>query len=947
MPNVINTLYAPLISTWMRAFPNTEDAIIYFSYSPLNDNEMVQKVHLSLVNQLNNENALEDPTGVLIYSTGDTTGGATSGVGFDTKSGLYYVVIPHNALKGGLDWAINQYYKVQLRLDATEGGEFTDTRTKMAYLTENQEQFSEWSTVCLIRPILRPQIYLKPWALHPEASSYEAKFNKGIVNLSGFVQFGSSDSLETETMENYVIDIVTKDAQDIVVWTSGTVYTGNLIDPNDINYQLTLQGIDTSLTRQFVMKVTVTTKNQYVFTEELDFSINDFVEMTDFHPIGVHTDDPDNHDLFVELDEEEGIASFRFQNEVALYGNIYVKRSSNLSHFTDWETIYEEHVSDAVDITIVDNTIGALVWYRYSIQFENSRGALSRVYYTDQFLAKFYNAFIMRLDTQLDVRYDFKISNMKPVVNRTKIDTLGGRYPKFAENAILNYKQFSISGIISAEADYNQLFMNKQSFYGEEWANYKVYLAQEGIESVVRNDSKHYADKDGYITTTRSDYFWEREFREKAIEWLNDGEPKLFRSVTEGNIPVMITDVSLTPKAQMNRLLYDFTATMYEIGKGESLADLEALGIYHVPRIAEKIGDGDPSDAPGMGADDSRVVKIIGQVYNISPTNNNNIITSGDIYKSIIDRYNMSGIYQDREAYNLYIENVKIFFHNKPNLFYIGANNSLQHVPNPNSVQANSGRMRLGYSFQLQTSESAGWETIFVNERGYYQIPNDLDITGLAFNQYTDDKTGVVGDTVTIEYIAVFNERSALGTLIASSSVERNVIGQYEGVFRPRQMLGDLIRSKYSYTTLLYTQFMSSWKGICLDVTPYAVVNIRYRDDNDFRQYTVGATGVFHLLKDFPIEDLYFQGISMVEQPIERQGYVQPWEYVRSNQSGLTTQDIKKPINNTVYKIADQDMIYYNDSWVQFTDEKDGTGIAAIRVQGQINFVGDVIRNEY
>jgi hypothetical protein len=49
---------------------------------------------------------------------------------------------------------------------------------------------------------------------------------------------------------------------------------------------------------------------------------------------------------------------------------------------------------------------------------------------------------------------------MTPVVDRVKIDTLGGRYPKFAENARLNYKQFQLNGLIIAEEDYNRKFLS-------------------------------------------------------------------------------------------------------------------------------------------------------------------------------------------------------------------------------------------------------------------------------------------------------------------------------------------------------------------------------------------------------------------------------------------------------------------------------------------------------
>ena len=88
MPSVVNTLFPPIISTFQPAFINTTDPKIYFTYSPLSDIKLIKKVHLSLVNQVNNENALSNPTGVLIY---EVNGEAQNSVGYDTEKGMYYV----------------------------------------------------------------------------------------------------------------------------------------------------------------------------------------------------------------------------------------------------------------------------------------------------------------------------------------------------------------------------------------------------------------------------------------------------------------------------------------------------------------------------------------------------------------------------------------------------------------------------------------------------------------------------------------------------------------------------------------------------------------------------------------------------------------------------------------------------------------------------------------
>lgn len=57
----------------------------------------------------------------------------------------------------------------------------------------------------------------------------------------------------------------------------------------------------------------------------------------------------------------------------------------------------------------------------------------------------------------------------------------------------------------------------------------------------------------------------ERDFKMDVLNWLTNGEPKLFRSPTEGNFIVRLMNVSLTPNDQLGRMLHTFNSTAYEI----------------------------------------------------------------------------------------------------------------------------------------------------------------------------------------------------------------------------------------------------------------------------------------------------------------------------------------------------------------------------------------------
>ena len=60
-------------------------------------------------------------------------------------------------------------------------------------------------------------------------------------------------------------------------------------------------------------------------------------------------------------------------------------------------------------------------------------------------------------------------------------------------------------------------------------------------------------------------YAAERKFKLSVLEWLTNGEPKLFRSPAEGNYVVRLMNTSLSPNDTLGRMLHTFSSTGYEI----------------------------------------------------------------------------------------------------------------------------------------------------------------------------------------------------------------------------------------------------------------------------------------------------------------------------------------------------------------------------------------------
>lgn len=1008
MPTVVNTLFPPVINSFMPAFVNTTDAVVYFSISPFNSSSDIQHVHISVTNQLNNENALANASGILF-----------SDLKYDTKKGLYYVTIPI-AKMAGQKFNINQYYKVQLRFDAcnwnnidgadvpgydSDAGPVVEEKKVNNYLLSYQQYFSEWSSVCLIRPILRPIIRIKTFEQY--TGTGKQTFNKGIIPIVGSMYFGDNSHVETETMQSYQINVL--DAENNILLASPTIYTGDNVDPNDINYKIDLQKITIDAANELILEVIGTTKNQYKVTKTYEFQLEEYIDDdANFKP-----------EFDIQMDNENGIAHLHITNasEKNLFGTIYIKRSSSLDQFKSIENIYAAKIAGDLNIKIDDNTVSSLVWYKYYAQFENSAGGFTPVQSSQVFLPDFYDAIISRGDKQYNIKYNYSVSNLKPVVNRAKIDTLGGRYPKFAENAILNYKQFSIQGLISAESDVHQKFLKKKNVYsGNMESFYANYKKNQGLKELVRNDVPDWQKnsvnqypqtpmlgtvESNYLTTTQNDWMWEREFREELLKWLNDGEPKLYRSMAEGSMVVMLTDVNLTPAANTARFIWNFTATVYEIAEADSLESLDALGIYEIIKLPDE-----SLEEVGPEPEYAEVVKV-GQLYQYQ------VVGKNDIRNMILqniqamygkkpgeeDVWDSSNVLADRKPDDLYLKNVKIFFHNKPNLYWVDSDGRPQWVLNNNYNPSAIGNkhISLGYSFDVITSADNKNTTIFVNDRGYYQIPNELDVKSLSFNK--------PGDIVTVEYTLVYKEKNNQSNIISGQSISRTIVGQEEGTFQPNDFLGDKIRKKYNFIQAdEFSEHMNYWKGICIDATPFSMCGIQYLDDEKEQVYEIGFTGVLHMLKDAKVKDIRFLGRRMTMCDISRQPFLEDWEYVIDNsveeealfnpqnwffineidtnkqvsvyldkykESLLPaewstiesyrefSEKLNKPKHNTVYAINHQLKIYYHDHWYDFKfvandptelieNKADNLiGLAIAPIDGQINYWGSVVRSSF
>lgn len=255
-----------------------------------------------------------------------------------------------------------------------------------------------------------------------------------------------------------------------------------------------------------------------------------------------------------ECDYDEGNITIRLSLPVDIFGEevkpqenysgaFLIARSSSADNFRSWIQLATFRLGRELnrDVLYRDFTAEQGETYIYCIQQFNSSGLYSARICSKPVVSGFEDAFLYDGERQLKIRFNPKVSSFKSVLQENKKNTLGSKYPFFFRNGRVNYKEFPISGLISYLSDDNSYFMSRT-----EELNMPV-------------------DWDDITDITDENLLYERRFKLKVLDWLNNGEIKLFRSPGEGNYLVRLSNISLSPIDTVSRMLHTFSCTADEI----------------------------------------------------------------------------------------------------------------------------------------------------------------------------------------------------------------------------------------------------------------------------------------------------------------------------------------------------------------------------------------------
>lgn len=914
---VYNNLYPPVFEkNYMPSFIAQQSCNIYFSISSYNNlGEILKYVQVSIQNQRSNYSVINNTYKTLFKPIQSTT-----------TSNLYYITILNTDIQGG--FKINNYYKVQLRFilndessaSKTLEGLITSESTEipMSTIQNYLGYFSEWSTVCLIKPISNFSISLASWE---NESDEDATFYLNDVLLSGQITF--EDPNETEKLLAY--RILLYDANEKQLEDSKLIYKNNNEKENEFSYTLTYnfdEDGDTASTTQYILKIQIITNNLYERTESFSFILND------------STVDTLDATITATTDEQAGAAVVHIEGaqEIgSINENLIIRRTSSKTNFKRWEDVYITlpQSGKALDITWKDLTVEPGVWYKYSAYLRNAHGFKTKQIQCDDknwVMINPEDIFLTTGQYQLKLRFDPQISNFSHVVSESLTTTLGSKYPFIRRNGNVNYRSFSLSGTISAFIDLREDLMK---------ASY-----QDLYEKNILDKQKEY-NKENNITLYK-DYINERNFREKVLQFLYDNNVKLFRSAPQGNILVKLMNISLTPNNTLSRLIYSFSCTANEVDEctfeNYNKYNIQNIGTFTYPGKVFKATYGEKMYS-SLGTESSSGEHL--QEY--FPTTN---FISTDLSAMLNNNPDAKELHSVE-----FLRYLKVNFSTPPYPIYFDANgipvrNIIGQKNNANSSQNRSDYV-LGHIITLiGPSFAGGQKKIVVGYDGVYEL-TDLDISNLETlndeSMSEEDLKNVLqikqvlfepNESGMISYVAVTS--SAVKAQINPIKVVNSFVkGQFWGTFASGQSIYAKILKKYSNrysyvnndnattTTILYT--VQNFSGATIEAKPGTVIQVREYQDGSINNHVINETGLLDFYDDDTnIRDIKFLGTLLRKNndPNPKTLLASEDEWYDTELSYYNTKEIINPMHNGVYTIIkNQDQVNNSDEGTITSDD--------------------------
>lgn len=873
-------LFPPVIASSMPAFIYTEPIRVYFGLSNYNNFTDINHVQITVRHQTTNRNALSTAkwaNAIMIspiYIDEDKDS--------DDK---YYVIIDPTNLTEGFETGIN--YKVQLRFSSVAVS-YTGAGPSAEWFRANQTNFSEWSTVCLIRGILSPSFGIMDLVEDEVGQQNSTSLSAAVNSFIGYYNTAE----ENESLKYWRIKVYEVDEDE------------NLVGDSD---RQTVNSFDfsKSFVFEYVMPYELKSGTNYKVTLDIE-SRNGYSQQKVFHFLAIsYSEETLDATINAEANYEEGYVVITLSpRDGSRHENLNVtmRRTSSESNFTVWEDIGNKtFINQTLNMEYYDCTVESGVFYIYGAQVRDNRGRRGVLIRTTPIYVEFEQSFLIEHGgptkndiKQLKLKYDFQISNMKTNVFKSKTDTIGSKYPYIRRNGKVYYRSFPISGMITWYMDENEeLFETNANLFDNEVTRYNNYRNGLELNTVFDEDatSQHF--------DSHYDYVKEKNFRRRVEEFLYNNKIKLFKSETEGNILVELMDVSLTPNQTLHRMIYTFSATAYEVAEA-SIKNINAFGIQEIGTYSNEIQFSE---------------SIIGQVNNVQTLtlDNGEVIVNKMPYTA---GYNIMLDIRDRYGFGQTEKGVKV----------VGLKLSYLRI----EVESPH--------YLIDTAANPPTPLDDIIEDGTWNTPNDDTVLGTVVTidgtpiiipspNYIYEMKGanvsVVNEIIpakdcymTIDYVVELIEEVDYGN-IASILNYSTINAQLYGRYNYNTNILNQIKFKHQREKTSYYYRLVAIDSLNIEADPGTVFYIRTSSMTKRVRMVIGETGELFLApeNDEVIDQIYTGGLCFVDdnEVTNEHGHHMKW---------VTSQD--KPFEGYSYNDNGTVKIFHNNTWYTATKIQDG-----------------------
>lgn len=550
-------MYPPILNSTQSAFAITEklNYNIDFTLQNITSSDEINHIQIRIVEQKSNKSIVKTkyfPDGIIYLDWKESP---------YIKKNPYSVTIFWDFLEK--TWQPGTLYKVQLRFGSTTL--WSDIKNFATWKKEqiDNKTFSEWSTVMVIKAIETPVLGMVNSGTVVSGETTSEQSERTTTPL-----FQGTYSLKEENKEpvkQYQFELYQE--EELLEKSDWIPYVDNL------NYRF-----KHILTNQdnYTAVFSIQTQNGYEDSYRYNFQVN-----------VTYLDNEEELTLTAEDDVENGSINIFLSTGKSITGCYVLSRACEDTNYSVYENIkyfnfFEQNFTNTLLFT--DYVVESGIKYKYAIQYENSQGLRSNLITTNKILVNYEYAFLYRDGLQLKLQFNQKMSSFKHSVLNSKQDTLGGKYPHLMRNGRAYYAEFPVNGLISFQMDDGQTFFNGNYYQEEEVIPEDKFAGTLGATRLASSANPFAIDSN----ITDNNIFIERKFREKVEEFLNTLDYKLYKSPTEGNIVIGLMNVSLSPEEALGRMLFNFSATAYEVMEN-TLDNLIEAGIVDVGFRDEEI----------------------------------------------------------------------------------------------------------------------------------------------------------------------------------------------------------------------------------------------------------------------------------------------------------------------------------------------------------------------